>query len=228
MKRPLTPARRAAATVGFLALLVGCGSSAAKSGAGTTSVPMNVQLIASQRAATDLVAACLHGDTTHVLSHVESHLRSAQWANACKAFRDHHMKLVSAQTEVHGDKATVHVRLKTHDSHPQDFDEAWDLSYHGHGGWQLATMPAVMVGTWDDHNNTSTTVHHDDDHNSTTVHHGDDHHNSTSTTVHHGDDHHNSTSTTVHHDDDHNSTSTTVHHDDDHTGTTAHHDEGDD
>jgi hypothetical protein len=161
MRRLLTPWLRAAGAVGFIALLVGCGSSSSSKATSTTVNRLQVQLVAFRHAATDLLDACLHGDTPHLLPHVETHLRAAQWANACKALRDHHAQLVSAQANVHGSTATVHVRLRTHDSHPRDFDETWHLGYHGSNGWQLSAMPAVMVGAWDHH----------DDHLGTTVHH---------------------------------------------------------
>ena len=151
MRRPLTPLLRAAAIVGCIALLVGCSSSTSPQASSTTTNQLKVQLIAARHAATDLLDACLHGDTPHLLPHVETHLRAAQWPNACKALREHHTKLVSAEAAVHGNAATIHVRLQTHDGHPQAFDEMWHLTDHGKDGWQLATMPAVMVGTWDHH-----------------------------------------------------------------------------
>jgi len=228
MKHARTSFIRAAAALGFTALLVGCGSSPSTQASSTTTGPLKVQLIASRRAATQLMNACLHGDTPHLLPHVETGLRGAQWENSCKALRDHQTKLVSVKADVHGTTATVRVRLRTHDSHPRDLDETWHFAYHGPGGWQLATMPRVMVGTWDHHDwSSGTTVHHDDHQTgtTTTVHH-DDHQAGTSTTVHH-DDHPAGTSTTVHHDDHPAGTSTTVHHDDHPAGTstTVHHDD---
>jgi hypothetical protein len=232
---------RAAAALGFLALVVGCGSSTPKQATSTTTTTeIHAQLVASRRAATAIVGACLHGDTPHLLPHVEVALRGAQWAHACAALQQHHVELVSATAAVHGDTATVRVHLRTHDNHPRDFDEAWHLAHHGAHGWQLTAMPAVLVGTWDHHNWSHTPTTYHDDHGGTTgttgttVHHDDtDHHTVTGTTVHHDDtDHHTVTGTTVHHDetDHHTVTSTTVHHDDtDHvvTGTTVHHDEND-
>jgi hypothetical protein len=206
----------AAAIAGSIALVVGCSSSTSKQASSTTANQLQVQLIASRRAATELLDACLHNDTPHLLPHVETHLRSAQWTGGCKALRDHHMKLVFARADVRGNTATVHVRLRTHDKRPRDFDETWHLSYHGPDGWQLATMPALMSGAWDQHGgNTVTTVHHDD------------HQTGTSTTGHHDDHQGGTTATTIHHDEHQTGTSTTIHHTETGTSTTIHHTETD-